>query len=217
MSQDLDDLIAKKEVELYPFSAQMEKLKVEFLEETVRFAREWYKKTTKEYIIKYPEVTLKMKEDNIAQMKSKVNDLVGNTEKTVKSAVDKSAVWWHKKPVPDSSIEQYTQMAEKYPVVVDCAVRVALGHLGAILQDFGFHVTVSGNTGEFGEFWFMHPPNTELTLPFYPHLLEWSKEMQEIVSKYRLQYVPALAIYSQIYGLKEEKKRQQALARWDSL
>jgi hypothetical protein len=217
MTQNLDALIASKEAELYPYSALMEKLKTEFIEETTKFAREWYKTTTKQYILKYPEVTLKMKEDNIAQMKQKVNDLVGNAEKTVKKALDKSDVWWHKKPLPDSSTEQYTQMDNKYPQIIDCAVRVALGHLGGILQDFGFHVTVSGNEGEFGEFWFMRPVNTELILPFYPHLLEWSKEMQEIIYNYRLQYNPGLVIYRQIYNLKEEKKRQQALARWDSM
>jgi hypothetical protein len=216
MTQDIDALIQKKEDELYPFSALMEKLKGEFLEQTVLFAKEWYLKTIKEYIKKYPEATLKMKEENITQMKSKVNDLVSNTEKTVKNAVDKPAVWWHKKPDNNSSVEQYTQVADKYPEILNYAVRNALGHLGFILQEFGFHVSVDGNTGEFGEFWFMHPKNTELTLPFYPHLLEWSGEMQETIYKYKLQYVPALAIFKQIHELKEEKKRQQALARWDS-
>jgi hypothetical protein len=215
MNQDMDALIKGKEAELCPFSDLMEKQKDKFVEETISFAKDWYMKTIKEYIMKYPEVTLKMKEENVASMKSKVNDLLSNTEKIVKTSLDKSSVWWHEKPHHNSSIDLYTQVADKYPEIVDCVVRNALGQLGLILQEFGFHVTVSGNTGEFGEFWFMHPVNTEQTLPHYPHLLEWSKEMQETIYEYNMQYIPALAIFKQICELKEEKKRQLALARWD--
>ena len=70
MSEDIDVLIERKETELSPFRQRMEELKGEFIKETISFASEWYKKTTKEYVAKYPEVTLGMKEEKIAQDES---------------------------------------------------------------------------------------------------------------------------------------------------
>jgi hypothetical protein len=217
MAQNIDTLIENKENQLYPFNATMEKLKLDFLAQTTCFAREWYRKTIKEYITKYPEVTLKMKEEKIARMKTSLNELVFNAEKTIQQAIDKSAVWWHKKPDATTSINQYVQVADKYPETVDYVVRCALGQLGRILQDFGFNVTSDGNTGEFGEFWFMQVKDTEQTVPYYPHLLDWTPEMQQTIQKYNTQYVSALEIFKELHELKEEKKRQQALERWDSM
>ncbi|MCW4023647.1 MAG: hypothetical protein NWF01_01250 [Candidatus Bathyarchaeota archaeon] len=217
MAQDIDTLIENKENQIYPFNATMEKLKLDFLAQTTCFAREWYRKTIKEYITKYPEVTLKMKEEKIANMKTNLNELVFNAEKTIQQAIDKPEVWWHKKPNPTTSINQYVQVADKYPESVDCAVRCALGQLGMILQDFGFQVTADGNAGEFGEFWFMQVKDTEQITPYYPHLLDWTPEMQQTIQKYNIQYASALEIFKELHELKEEKKRQQALERWDSM
>ena len=48
------------------------------------FASEWYKTTTRAYVSKYPEVTLKITEEKIVQMKANVSELIRNTEKASK-------------------------------------------------------------------------------------------------------------------------------------
>ena len=98
MSEEIDVLIERKEKELSTLSKRMEELKNEFIVETVSFASEWYKITTKEYVTKYPEIMLKMKEEKIAQMKSQVNQLVKDTEKIVRGELEKPALWWHQRP-----------------------------------------------------------------------------------------------------------------------
>ena len=97
MSEDIAVLIEQKENEFSSLCQLMEELKAEFIKETVSFASEWYKITTKEYVTKYPEVTLGMKEETIAQMKAEVNDLIRNTEKTAQAELDNSALWWHQR------------------------------------------------------------------------------------------------------------------------
>jgi hypothetical protein len=216
MTINIDALIENKENQLYPFIATMEKLESDFLSQTTCFAKEWFHKIVREYISKYPEVTLKMKEEKLGNMKTSLNELVLNAEQTIKKSMDKPEVWWHKKPNQTTSTNQYTQNTDKYPETVDQAVRCVLGQLGTILQENGFCVTANENAEEVREAWFIQAKDTEQITPYYPYKLEWSFEMQQTIQKYQTQYTPALAIFTEIQGLKEEKKSQQALARWDS-
>ncbi len=217
LSEDIDVLIERKETELSPFCQRMEELKREFIEETVSFASEWYKKTTKEYVSKYPEVTLDMKEEKIAQMKAQVNKLILDAEKIVSKELEKPGLWWHQTPHLHDSSAQYLQVADKYPEILDRAVRQVLGRLGLILEEYKFNVTAS-RKNSYGEFWFDHPSGDESTFnPYYPHLLKWSEKMQETIRNYNEQYVTAIVIFEEIQKLKEQKKRQQAMNRWDSI
>ncbi len=216
MSEEIDVLIERKEAELLPFCSRMEELKTEFIKETVRFAADWYKKTAKQYVTKYPEIILSLSEEKVAKMKDRVDELVRNTERIVKGVLDNPPLWWHQNQHLNESIEQYKQIADKSPVILDRAVRQSLGYLGVILEEFGFHVTTSGNTGKYQEFWFVRLPDTKLIVPCYPHLLSWTEEMQDTVREYDSQFTKAIALYNQIHQLKEEKKREDALKRWDA-
>jgi hypothetical protein len=194
----------------------MEELQLEFTQETIDFASEWYKKTAKEYITKYPEVILRMSQEQISNMKTKINRLVKDTEKIVKVELMNPELWWHKKPDLHVSIEQYTQIGDKYSEILDRAVRRALGHLGVILEEYRFQVDASGNTGLYHEFWFDRLQSTGKIVPIYPHLLKWTNEMEETIKKYSTQFIQAFTLYNEIHKFKEEKKKQEAITRWDS-
>jgi len=84
-------------------------------------------------------------------------------------------------------------------------VRHALGRLGVVLEEFGFHVTASGNTGTYQEFWFEHPSRSKQTVPLYLHLLSWTLEMQDNIRQYDAQFQQAIVVYNEIQLLKEER------------
>ncbi len=217
MSEEIDLLIQKKEVTLLPILTLMEELKQEFIMETIDFVSKWYKKTAKEYVAKYPEVALHMSEEKILKMKIKINELVENAEKIVKDELENSALWWHTMPRLNDSIEQYTQLVDKSPQILDRAVRHILGRLGIILEEFAFNVDASGNPSSFHEFWFERLPETEKIIPSYPHLLKWTVKMEDTIRKYNEQFIQAITLHTEIQKLKKEKIKQQALTRWDSI
>lgn len=217
MSEEIEGLITEKEAELSPLRMRMEKLKEKFARETAAFASEWYRKTAKDYIVKNPEVTLGLTVDRIASMKAGVNDLARNAEKIVKEEFANPLLWWHMEPRLRDSVEQYRQVADKYPEILDRAVRRVLGRLGVVLENFGFRVTAGGYTGAYYEFWFERSVGSHETVPCYPHLLNWTAEMQDTIKEYDVQYVQALGVYEEIQLLKEEKKKLDALSRWDSI
>jgi hypothetical protein len=111
----------------------------------------------------------------------------------------------------------YEQFDDRFPETVDKAVRRALGELGRILEQFGYSVTIGGpNTWSYPEFWFECSEDSETAVrPFYPHLLQWSEQMQVTIRRYSEIYKRALALVNEIEYLKEETKKQKARDLWD--
>jgi hypothetical protein len=195
----------------------MEELKNQFITQTISFASDWFKRTSKEYVTKYHHVILNMKEERIANMKAEVNQLIRDSEKIVSDELEKPALWWHQKPNVHDSIEQYLQVGDRHPEILDRAIRHVLGRLGLILEEYRYNVTASGNTGSYVEFWFDKPRgDSSVVVPYYPHLLKWSEEMQETIRKYNQLYIEALSKCMEIQKLKDRKKQQQAISRWDA-
>ncbi len=218
MSEELDVLIQRKETEFSVFCKRMEQLKNDFIREMTDFAPEWYKKIAQYYVSNYSQVILNMRTEKIAKMKTQINELIRNSEKIVKGELENPELWWHKKPFLPASIEQYLQVGDKKPEIIDNAVRRVLGCLGLILEAYNYNVTTKSNTGSFEEFWFDRPhgPDSD-PVPYYPHLLKWSEQMEETIQEYNAQYINALPLFTEIENLKDEKKQRQALNLWDSI
>jgi hypothetical protein len=215
LSTNIDQAIEKIDLEIAPLIQKMEEQKTQFITSTITFAIEWYKKTAKLYATKYHQVTLNMNESKMVQMKTYINQLIQNSQKTITEELNRPTLWWHKRPNINDSTDQYLQVDTRYPQILDNAVRHVLGLLGLILQQYGYNIAASGNTGSYNEFWFKRLPSTNQTLPYFPHLLDWSPEMQQTIRKYNQTYLQALSLYKEVHELRDEKKKQLALQRWD--
>jgi hypothetical protein len=215
MTENIDTVIAQKETEFSPHYTRMEQLKQDFIRETIFFSTKWYRIMAKEYVSKNAEHILTMGNEQLLRMKSKINILVAKTEKTVNDILNNRALWWHLRPTSHDALNQYLQLEGKYPIILDQAVRLILGNLGEILQEFHFRVATGRTYGSFEEFWYIETPNCAV-VPYFPHLLAWSIEMQQIITEYNIHYLEAIGIYKQIELLKDQKKRELALSRWDS-
>ncbi len=217
MSEEkLDALSQNKEEALLSFYSRMENLRLEFAQETVDFAKEWYEKTARLYVTKFIEVTSKMSEKRLYFMKVRVNELIKGANDIVEFELSNPELWWHKRPKAICSVSLYTQAGNKYPEILDRAVRHILGSLGAVLEAFGYNVTTQGNSMVFPEFWF-DSTNGQRIVPYYPHTLEWSKNMQITIAKYNEQYTQALELFKEVQELKNQNKQMQVGVLWDSI
>ncbi len=222
MNENIDFLIEKKEAELRPLYARMEELRLQFIDDTVKFAAKWYAETAKLYVTKYSEITLSLSKEKLASMKAKVNELSRNADKFVKNSLSEPNVWWHQAPRKHDSFSLYEQLGNdivgnRFPEAVDKPVRRALGELGGILEQFGFNVTTGALKGAYPEFWFTCPAGEGTApYPYFPHLLTWSEEMQDTIQRYNGLFKKAIALYNEVEVLKEEKKKQKAKELWDS-
>ena len=223
MSEDLNLLIQQKEKELGPLRSRMESLKQQFVSDTTRFAAKWYGETAKEYVTKYPEITLNISKEKIALMKAKVNNLAEISSRIVKDALSSPEIWWHLEPQTHDDFSEYEQLGNdqignRFPEKIDLPVRRALGELGTVLAQFGFNVTTNpAMKAAYPEFWFKYSeaPETEAK-PYFPHLLVWSEDMQYTLQKYNSLFKQAIVLFNEIQKLKDEKKKRQARDLWDS-
>jgi hypothetical protein len=218
MSEDLDLLIQNKETELDPLLLRMDELRLLFVDQVVTFTAKWFEDTAQFYVLKRSEVTLNMGKERLSEMKTRVKMLVKNSGKIVKEALSDTKFWWHKEPHKDVSLFQYEQIEKKFPELLDKPIRQALGHLGVILEEFGYGVTVvSTHSKPSPEYWFIYPQGPDdAPSPYFPHLLVWSEEMQRTMRRYNELYKQALGLFIEIHKLKEEKERRKAIELWNS-
>lgn len=222
MSVNLEFSISQKEAELQSFIQDMEKLRLQFVNDTTSFAAEWFVKKAQEYATKKPDVTMHLGKEQLTLMKVKVNTLAENADKLVISALIEPNLWWHKTPRMNVDAAAYEHLGNdkvgnKFPEVLDKAVRRALGELGKILEEFGYGVTTRNNRVSYPEFWFeCLDESCSDVRPFFPHLYEWSEEMQYTIMKYDAIYKKAISLFEEITQLKEEKMKQEAKALWDN-
>ena len=221
MSWNIDALIRRKEAELQPLFSRMEELRLQFIDDVTRFASEWYEEKSKEYATKKPEITLSLGKEKLVQMKIQVNELARNASKIVNESLADPEVWWHKTPYVNASPAAYEQLGNdqvgnKFPEVVDKPVRRALGELGNVLEQFGYGVTTGALKASYPEFWFECKDGAGSIRPFFPHLFDWSDEMAETIAKYDAVYKKGIVLFEEITMLKEEKKKQEAAALWDT-
>jgi predicted DNA binding CopG/RHH family protein len=220
MSEDLDVSIQRKEAELQPLRQRMEELRVQFISDTVKFAAKWFEETAQLYVTKKPEVTINMSKERLADMKQKVINLTKNADTLITKVLSGANLWWHQDPRKEDSIYQYQQVSTRFPELLDKPIRRALGELGVILEQYDYGVTVGIYAKEsYMEYWYERPPDSAPTTaphPYFPHLLVWSDEMQHTMTQYDAIYKQAFKLFIEIQKLKEEKKRLQASALWNS-
>jgi hypothetical protein len=223
MSEDLNSIIEKKRGNLGTLCLSMENLKVQFIDDTALFAAKWYEETARQFIARYPDTTLSLTKEDLANLKTKVSDLVKNSKKIVQIALSNSDTWWHMLPNPHASFFQYEQLGNqqignKYPEVVDNAVRRALGELGTVLEHFGYSVTTTlKRYSGYPEYWFVTSEDEKAqTTPYYPHSLDWSENMREILKEYNEIYKQAIILSNEIQKIIDEKKRREVLNLWDT-
>ena len=155
-------------------------------------------------------------------MKAQVSNLAKNADRIVRDALGHPEFWWHLTPHVNAPVAAYEHLGNdnvgnKFPEVLDKPVRRALGELGNILEQFGYGVTTGSFRGSYGEFWFESIEDSDSVRPYFPHLFEWSEEMQGTIMKYDVLYKEAIALFEEITMLKEEKKKQEAAALWNSI
>ena len=128
--------------------------------------------------------------------------------KIICEALPNPKVWWHKTPRVHESVAVYEQLGNekvgnKFPEVLDKTVRRALGELGNVLEQFGYGVTTGAFRASYPEFWFECAENSGTGgRPYFPHLFEWSEEMQDTIMKYDVLHKKAIVLFEEITLLK---------------
>lgn len=212
--------IEEKEKELKVLFKEMEEIKQQLIEDIIEYAEKWYEETAKQFITKYPDISLNLSNQEFSNFKRKIRQLVSDSKKIVEKALSQKGIWWHEQPDLHASISLYQQLGNqdvgnKYPEVLDNPIRNALGELGNILEEFGFKITTNPVYQTYKEFWY-HKKDEKIISPYFPHLFDWSESMKQTLQEYNRLFQQGLLILQEIQMIKDEEKRKLALHLWDS-
>jgi len=218
MAANYDALINEKQAQLESLKSMLEEIKQQFIKDSVIFIREWYKITTENYVKTAPDITISLGKEKLKQMKEKVAILIQNAESIANEFLSNPDLWWHLKEISE---HRYSYYGNRAPDDLDKALRLSLGKLGVILEEFGYNVTTKSTYRDQDNVWVewdssgqYHPPNGR---PYYPYGMDWSDMMRITIGKYNEVFVQAMKIREEIRSLQGEKKRQQAQNLWDSI
>ena len=217
MSEDFDNLIAKEQEELKSVKSKMEDARQQFIKDSTNFVMKWYEDTAQRYAKKDADITLALGVDKVKQMKAKILDLQKNAEKITNEFLNDSDLWWHLK---ESKNSWYIQIGNRPPKALDKAIRLILGRLGSILEEFGYDVTTKASRRTDMDIWVewdpsgrYHPPTGR---PYYPSGQEWSQEMRSTIEQYSELFEKAKELQSETNRLITAKKMKQAQDLWDT-
>jgi hypothetical protein len=221
MTETIEKNIQTKEKELQTLCITMEKIKKQFTADTGLFASEWYEKTSKQYITKYPDITLSLSPNKISALKIEVNKLKEKANKIAENVLSEKQTWWHEEPKPNVDISQYDllgndQVGNKFPEIIDKPVRFVLGELGKILEEFGYNIATTISFRPYQEYWFFTEQRPKAHFrPFFPHSLEWSEAMQQTMRRYSEVFRKAVKVADEIERARQEIKKVQIMNLWD--
>jgi len=220
MTEEFDAQIAAKQKELEAYKLDLEAIKQQFIKDSSAFIGNWYEETAKSHVISEAANTLKIGKEKLSEMKAKVRDLKANSEKIATETLSNPSLWWHLNPENKqlilNSYEQYG--TNKIPQILDKPLRMALGRLGAILEEYGFNVTMkpSHNTSriswlDISTYLYSQPP-----VPYYPLGFDCNNEMLVTLKSYDKIFKKAFSAYHEIERIQEEKQKLQASDLWGS-
>ncbi|XHH10108.1 MAG: hypothetical protein ACFCUE_05605 [Candidatus Bathyarchaeia archaeon] len=210
MTENFDSTIIRHENELAELIAEMEKIRIQFIDTTTVFASNWFEETTKKYVTSDTENTLKLGKEKVGEIKAKVRALASQASQYCCEALSDKELWWHLSLKEMGLLSPYCCLGNKDPEIVNKGVRRVVGKLGTVLSEYGF-LRHEDNWFEHGSKGFGKTP-----IPYYPYGLSWSQEMRTTMKQYNDIYKQAYAKYKEILNLKAQKHALQAIEIWNS-
>ena len=221
MAEEFDAQIAAKQRELEAYKLDLEAIKQQFIKDSSAFIGNWYDETAKNFVISESANTLKIGKESLSQMKLKVSELRANAENIATETLSNPSLWWHSNPENKvllcNSYEQYG--INRMPEIFDKPLRMALGRLGAILEEYGFNVTMKPSHNNSRISWldlstylYSQPP-----VPYYPLGFDCNNEMLVTLKSYDKIFKRAFSAYHEIERLQQEKQKHQASDLWCSV
>jgi hypothetical protein len=159
--------------------------------------------------------------NNLAQLKLKLQDFTGNSEKIVNAFLSTDSIWCRLTPKDgDNFVSAYSQYGSKCPEIIDHPIRKGLGKLGVLLEKYGYNVaTKAGSYGADVSVWNNKnvSPYPSNPVPYYPDSLEWSPDMKVLMKRYDELCKQSNEAISNIKRFEQSKLDKLASDLWDSV
>ena len=99
MPEDLVASINRLYAECADLDNRIEKIKNDFIDETVRFTNSWCLKQIDAQVVRNADVTIKLGAEKLCALNSEVSSFQKKLPGIVEKRLNKDNLWWHKKQI----------------------------------------------------------------------------------------------------------------------
>ncbi len=217
MTKNFGELIDQKLSELDALKQQMELVRQQFIQASAFFMARWFPAQARFQIESNAERTLSLEDNQLKELKEKVSALSNDAPDIAQRFLSDSKLWWH---IEESENHYYDYNGNRPPDLIDKPVRLALGTLASVLEEYGYLKAQTSSRGDLDS-WREWDKSGNYKLaggrPYYPQAVDWSPEMKGAMASYDQKMKDAMRIRKGIKELESEKKKAEASKRWDSL
>lgn len=205
MEKDFLQEIESRRGMITTIDSQMKQVRSDFVVGIRPFAQNWLQTIARQAIERNPRQALDLGKDRLAALKTKVNELCDGLEPICREVFASDTFW------PETR-ELVTQN--------QLGVRIVLGKLGIILEEFGF-VKTQAQTDKDQEAWHHYDCSGDRRefdgTPVYPHTVDLPAELKILLEEYLILIRKKDNLREDINRLEFEKLQVQATRLWDSL
>jgi hypothetical protein len=215
MTQQFDTVISTKREELERLRTHMEQLRRQFVDETGRFLSGWFLHAARMQVEQQAEVTLRLGQGRLADMKRAVEDLSTDADKIATEALDRPGLWWHRQKLPRFDPPYLGRSEYEFehtpPRQINDAIDRAFDRLRNVIGVRGY----------------LKPKPTfgEGRGPHYVYELQlsavdsirWPEEMKSTLHRYGEAVDQGTELLREIDDVERQKRQHQASSMWDSL
>ena len=164
---------------------RMEDLKIQFIQETVDFTKNWYLDKLDEFIVGMPEFTSKLTDDQLLKMKAEAMKLSNLIDEDVENAVE-NLTWWHK----DTNLRINDDIYRNLDHFFNEEYTAILGRIGEVLSKYGYLPRVEMNVFGFS----CYKDSNNLYAYHFINPVSWSYGMKKRMDNYWEDYKFAIKL-----------------------
>jgi len=184
---------------------QMAKMRADFTMGLEPFARNWIETIARQYVERNPAKTLELGMERLALLKARVHQLCEGVDRICQEVFSNESFWPETRDLAPQN---------------QLGVRIILGKLGMILEEFGY-VKTKAQTELDHESWTQYDSAGDRRqfdgTPIYPHAVELPDALVILLEEYRILMRKKEILLEEIKGLDFEAMKIKAVAMWDSV
>jgi predicted DNA binding CopG/RHH family protein len=181
------------------------------------FLRETYEKQARYYVEKESSLTVSLPKETLAEIKSKVAQLMSDAEKITEEYFGNIIKWW----IPDGKGDQYSYSTPIKTTrdAIEKQLRLAIGLVGPVLE-IGGYLSTKTNTQAEKDVWCEYDQSGNRHLsngrPRYPYALTFTKEMQDALKRYSTLAESLHKLIHKKISIEKKISQKTAASLWDS-
>lgn len=204
-----DEKISQLEVKIRELKDDMEKITKEFLQSTNKYAREWYRTSIENAVIKSPEITKKLGEAKLKELKEELQSLTDNVDQYTLAYVNTDSLWAHRpnyKSKGNETFGLYKVFGNRDPQELSNAIKFLIGKAGQILSKYNY---LKGDS----------PYEKDYSTGNYKYKYgySWSDEMREVIERYANLFDNYTKLSEELDKVKTEKSENEAKDLWNKI